>query len=154
MKNQVSYPLPSFRFGVKLPGILSSTNAAFIEASGFGAEMQVEEVVSGGHNGWSYKLPNPTRYQNLVLKNGMIEKDSPLIKWCMETLLYGADNGITTKKMTVNLLDANSKAVKSWLFEGAYPVKYLASELKSTENQVALETVEFAYKFFTTKELS
>ncbi len=48
------------------------------------------------------------------------------------------------KKITVTLLDMMKQAVMSWDLQGAYPVKWTGPQLKSSDNSIAIQTLEFA----------
>ena len=143
-----NYPLPSFRFSITMIGLVPMVNASFMEASGFSGEMEVEEVISGGENGYKHKLPGQTKYTNLVLKQGMMPMISPLALWCSNSLRFATNIQIVPQLITLALINEQGLPLKLWNFIGAYPVKYSTSEFKSTENQVAVETLEFAYDYF------
>ena len=66
----------------------------------------------------------------------------------MDTVLYGATTGIQPLPLTLHLMNDKGTPAKTWNFVDAYPVKYQVSEFKSTDNSVAVETLEFAYKYF------
>lgn len=142
------YPLPGFRFSITLMGIIPVPNSSFMEAYGFGAQMEVESVVSGGQNGFKYQLPANSTFTNLVLKQGMLPVDSPLVEWCMTNILYGATTVVAQRPLTLHLVNDQGQPAKTWVFVDAFPVKYQTSEFKSTDNSVAVETMEFAYKYF------
>ena len=77
-----SYPynLPvSFHFKVDF-GSGYDNDAMFQEVGGLSAEIGVEELVVGGENMFTYRLPTRAKYANLVLKRGMI-LNSNLIDW-------------------------------------------------------------------------
>lgn len=142
------YPIPGFRFAVTITGILPVENSSFIEAYGFGAQIEVDQVGSGGQNGFKYPLPSNTSFSNLVLKHGIMPSESPLVDWCMDTVRFGASSGVRTMPLTLHLMNDQGLPARSWNFVDAYPVRYLTSEFKSTDNSVAIETLEFAYKYF------
>ena len=119
-----------------------------MEASGFSAELEVEEVVSGGENGFKYKLPSQTKYTNLVLKQGMMTLPSPLALWVSNSIRYGMNTQTVSLPICLTLINELGIPLKIWNFFRAYPVKYSTSEFKSTENSVAVETLEFAYDYF------
>lgn len=137
----------NFYFTVSVSGS-GGADAAFKEVSGLSKELGVEEVVCGGENRFKYRLPTITTFQNLVLKRGVIEQSSPLIEWCKGSLDDGLATAIKTKDVTVSLLDAEGNTSMSWLFTKAYPVKWAASDLKSQEAEVFVETIELAYQYF------
>jgi phage tail-like protein len=146
--NNAFYPSVSFSFLVSIQGIKSNAEAAFQEASGIDMEMGAEEVVSGGENQFKYRLPNEARFNNLVLKRGLVPKESALATWAEETLLGGLSTSVTTKTIMVGLMDSNREILVSWSFFNAYPVKWNISDFKSMENSYVVETIEFAYNYF------
>lgn len=138
----------SFYFKVNVSGDNNSNDAAFQEVTGLSKELGVESVVSGGENRFKYRLPTTTTYQNLVLKRGIVQTDSPLIQWCQVTLDSGVSLPIETKTVMVNLLDENGQSSIQWNFEKAYPVKWSMSDLKSQEGAILIETIELSYHYF------
>lgn len=140
--------LTGFYFSVRIAGNSSANDAAFQEANGLGKEMQTEDVISGGENRFKYRLPNGVSYQNLVLKRGIVVDDSPLVEWCQTTLDGGSGKPIQLKNISVFLLNQNGQTCMSWNFVNAYPLKWIISDLKSQENSLMIETIEFAYHYF------
>lgn len=138
--------LTSFYFTLSIAG--SKSDAAFQEVTGLSKELHVEEVVCGGENRFKYRLPSTASYQNLVLKRGVTLVDSPLLKWCMETIDNGLTKPVVPRNVIVNLLNEQDQACKSWTFVQAYPVKWFASELSSEKNAVLIETIELAFLYF------
>jgi phage tail-like protein len=119
----------------------------FQEISGLSNETNVEEVV-GGENRFKYRLPTTTSNKNLVLKRGVVPKDSALLTWCVDSIDGGLATPIQTKEITICLLDQNEVVSMKWVFNNAYPVKYSVSDLKSQENEVLVETIELSYTYF------
>lgn len=142
----------SFYFSVKISGDTSDVDAAFAEVSGLNKELGVEEVVSGGENRFKYRLPTCVSYSNLVLKRGVILADSPLIEWCQLSLDSGLSSSIVVKDILVNLLNPQGKSVMSWNFVRAYPLKWSMGDLKAKDGEVLLETLEFAYLYFSAQD--
>ena len=140
------YPPGSFYFRLTFSGL--SGDAAFQEASGISTEMEAEEVVCGGENRFKFKLPGIAKYNNLILKRGLIANGSKIASWCNDIISGGLNDTITTRTITVALLDGNSKVLVSWDFLNAYPVKWNVSDFRSMENAYAVETLEFAFTYF------
>lgn len=137
----------SFYFSVSISG-MGSSDAAFQEVSGLSKELGTEDVVCGGENRFKYRLPTIATFQNLVLKRGVTTAESGLISWVKDTLDDGLANSIQTKDIKVQLLDENGDISMAWSFISAYPVKWSASDLKSQDSEVFIETLEFAYQYF------
>lgn len=138
------YPA-SFSFNVKVTGISGSYEGNFQEVSGITAKLNSEEVKEGGENTFVRRLPLPPKYENLVLKRGML-LSSDLIDWARDAV---ESFKFKPKTVVVNLLDETQKPLASWSFANAYPVALKVSEFKAQDNAIAVETVELAYENFT-----
>lgn len=142
------YPPVSFYFKLSFSGISGQVEASFKEVSGITMEMGIEEIAEGGVNGFKHRVPTTAKFSNLVLKRGLVPKDSELAQWCMDTLTGNLEDTLETKMITVHLLEASRKPLKSWSFNNAWPVKWSVSDLNSMNNEIAIETLEFAYSNF------
>lgn len=145
----------AFYFDVSITGSGSGVDASFQDVSGLSIEMETETYVEGGGNAFVYRLPKGVKYQNLVLSRGIASAASPLITWCREVLEGGLAKGISTRSLRVSLLApmnstraSGPKALHSWLFTDAYPVKWQADSFNSQKNDVAIEKIELAFSSF------
>jgi phage tail-like protein len=144
-----AYPPAAFYFRVSFgPG---TPDTAFQEAGGIGPEMETESYREGGENRFVYSLPKGVKHPKLTLKRGIAPNDSPLVKWCRETLEGGLANRITPKTVLLHLLGADGKSLRYWSFENAYPVHWTVDEFKADRNGVALEKIELSYAVSTRK---
>jgi len=146
-----SYPynLPvGFHFNVNF-GTDKSNDIRFQEVGGLTAEMGVEELVVGGENMFTYRLPLRAKYNNLVLKRGMI-KDSGLIDWFKNAI---ENFQFAPKDISVYLLDKEHQYISSWEFIQAYPVKWVISDFNATNNSLVIETIELVYQYFKRKNV-
>src|ERR1700761_4700297 len=98
------YPPVSFSFSVTIPGITGANEGSFQEVSGLQVKLGTEEVKEGGENRFVHRLPTPPKYENLVLKRGMLPISSPLITWARK----GVESfTFEPKTITISLLDEN-----------------------------------------------
>jgi len=143
----MDYPAVGFYFLVEFSGIddLKGSDSRFQEVSGLSSEIGVEELNEGGENRFSHRLPKPAKYSNLVLKRGLIT-DTALIKWFQNAIENFKFDPVTVK---VSLLNESGDPLLNWNFTGAYPVKWSVSNLNAQKNEVMVDTIELAYKFFT-----
>ncbi len=141
------YPPPGFHFTVVFIGIIGVTenDIGFQSVSGMNAEMDTIDLIEGGENRFIHKLPTRAKYPNLILKRGML-KDSGLIKWFKDAVENHKFDPIT---VNVSLLNELHVPLATWNFIGAYPVKWEISNFDATRNEVVLDTIEIAYKYFT-----
>lgn len=140
------YPPVGFHFKVDflLSGIKDG-DVRFQEVSGLSAELGIEEVVEGGENRFSHRLPNRAKYSNLILKRGLLT-NSRLIDWC-KNAIENFDFEPTT--VNVTLLNENHLPLADTLsFLRAWPVKWTVSDFKAQENGIVVETLELAYNYF------
>ena len=143
-----TYPPVGFYFKLSFGQGTSRVDQAFKEVSGLAMEMDTEEITEGGNNTFRHRVPTSVKFSNLVLKRGLVPKDSALISWCTDTFGSGLESYIKTKNVVVSLLDENGNPLKSWSFVNAWPVKWSAADLNSMNNEVLIETLEFSYSYF------
>jgi len=140
------YPPVGFHFQVSFINLagVQDNDARFQEVSGLSAEINTEEVVEGGENRFSYRLPTRAKYGNLILKRGMLT-DSGLIGWFRDAV---ENFDFTPSDLLVTLLNEKHQPLAGWKFLKAWPVKWAISDFKAQEGAVVVETVELAYTFF------
>lgn len=148
------YPPGGFYFTVKLIGsatplaMLTDIDASFQEVSGIQAEFDFEEIVEGGENRFKHRLPLPAKYPNLVLKRGIVTKDSFLSEWFGLSVGAGMSLPIITQNVLVALLNDNGMPTIAWGFVNAYPIRWEVGPFQSMENKVLIETLELSYNYF------
>lgn len=138
------YPPVGFYFKVNVIGITGQNEGSFQEVSGISVKVGVDEVKEGGENRFVHRMPTPPKYENLVLKRGML-LGSPLITWAQTSIEQVT---FSPKTIVVNLMDEKSSPIASWKFINAYPVAIKVSDLKAQENAIVVETLELCYDYF------
>ncbi|HMO60000.1 MAG TPA: phage tail protein [Roseiflexaceae bacterium] len=130
----------TFRFVIELQGI---TEAMFDECNGLTSEIETIPVVEGGQNEYVLQLPVRVKQSaNLVLKRGIASID--LWNW-----YYDVVRGtVNRKNLSVILIGHDTLQQIRWDFIGVLPIKWAGPELRSGENNVAFETIDFAHKGF------
>jgi phage tail-like protein len=142
----VYYPPVGFHFRVEfiLDGTVES-DIRFQEVSGLSAELGTEEVVEGGENRFSHRLPTRAKYANLTLKRGLLT-ESGLIDWCRDAI---ENFDFTPATVNVTLLNEQHEPVADTLsFIRAWPVKWSVSDFKAQDNALVIETLELSYNYF------
>lgn len=148
------YPPPGFHFRVTVLGVgalvaeATGNDASFQEVSGIESRFDTEEVVEGGENRYVHRLPRPARYADLVLKRGVVTRNSFFAEWVGQTVGSGLSLPILRQTLLVTLLDADAFPVVAWGFVNAWPIKWVTSPLDSMANQVLTESMEFSYSYF------
>lgn len=144
--NQDSYyPPPTFLFNISIDGMTTNDECSFQEVSGLNVAINTEEVKEGGSNTFSHKLPANVRYNNLVVKRGLLKESSLILIWVKETLEQFV---FTPRNLLVKLLDHQGLALVTWRFQNAYPVAIKIGDFNALNNAYMIETIEFAYDSF------
>lgn len=123
---------------------------AFTECSGLAVEIEVEEVMEGGQNQFSHKLPGRMKWPNIVLKRGITNTDN-LFEWFARCSGEGFTKEKNALKLThgrVALVDGQGTPIRTWNFEDAFPVKWSGPSLAASSNAVAVEELEIAHHGF------
>jgi len=141
------YPPVSFYFEVKIAGDSTENDASFAEVSGLDAERDVVEVKEGGENRFSHRLPDRAKSGNLVLKRGILVSASPLFDWCKEVFESDLEKTVKPKDINVSLLDPDGSPLITWNVTHAWPVKWALAAFNAKANEIAMETLEFAYAY-------
>jgi phage tail-like protein len=138
------YPLPVFHFKVSW----GQEEIAFSEVSGLNIENQAIEYRHGNSKSYSpLKMPGIPKYANITLKRGILAKDNKFYQWINEIALnkVGADNEKRCD-LIISLLNESHEEVMTWKAVNTFPVKVEGPSLKSTGNEVAIESIELAHE--------
>lgn len=135
-------PYFSFMFYVEIDGI---NIAQFSEVNGLQIEIEIESYQEGGQNGFVHNFPKGIKYQPLVLKRGITNLDG-LWDWYKEV----RNGQIVRKNVTVRMYkssqDIPKNATWSWIFQKAYPVKWMGPTLKADSSTIAFESIELVHQ--------
>jgi len=125
---------PGFRFVVDVE---NERQAAFTECTLPTLEWEVEEVKEGGLNTYIHQLPGRRKAARISLKNGVGK--GKLLDWYLEAIKQAAKR----KPLTITLMDLKHQPLIVWNIQNAYPVKWGGPQLKSDDNTIAIQTLEF-----------
>lgn len=141
-------PPTAFYFNVHFIGSIPIMDMAFLEVSGMSMEMEIKEIDEGG--GHKRHIPGPMKHGNLVCKRPMKPLAmSALSVWTSNIMMGGMETDIVTCDVMVTLLSPIGTPECGWCLTGVYPVKWDIAGFDSKKNDVALETLEFAYDTIT-----
>lgn len=138
------YPPVGFSFWVSFEFSNDPVDIAFQDVAGIGMELQTEDVVEGGENMFTQKLPTRASYTPLVLKRGLAVKSS-LTDWVRDAVENLSINPVT---VIVALLNENKEPLIAYRFINAYPVKWNVSNFNAETSSVVIETMELYYQYF------
>lgn len=130
-------PYMNFRFVVEFGGI---QRGGFNKVKGVSREVKIDTYHEGGQNEFEHKLASHATYGNLTLERGLV--DDYLWNWQQDTV----DGAVDRRNVTIVLRDGRGNDVWRWLVEGAFPVKFTASDLDGGAAGVLVESVELAHR--------
>jgi phage tail-like protein len=136
------WPIPKFRFEVKW----DSEVMAFQEVSGLDVEAQPIEYRAGNSPTFSVqKMPGIKKYSDITMKKGVFKSDNKFWDWFNEIKM----NTVKRIPVTISLLDEEGNPTMVWTLTNAWPTKISGTDLKSTGNEVAVETIVIAHEGLT-----
>lgn len=143
------YPPVGFYFKVSIDG-LPEGDSAFQEVTGLSVSVETQSVAEGGENRFVHQLPLRAKADRLVLKRGL-NVSSQLLSWCQKAV---EEFSFSPRTIHVFLLDPSrpdsaNNPLAAWHIVNAYPVKWSVSAFNAEENNLAVETIEIQYNFFT-----
>lgn len=130
-------PYMNFRFLIEFDHVQWG---GFNKVKGISREIKVESYHEGGQNEFEHKFASQTTYGNLTLERGLVSDRL----WGLQQ--EASDGSVTRKDITIILRDGRLNEVWRWLVDGAFPVKWTASDLDGNSAQVLVESVEFAHR--------
>lgn len=134
-----NYPLPKFHFQVEWGG----ANLGFTDVTGLDVETEVIEYRDGASPEYvKTKMPGMQKFSNITMKRGTFQGDSDYFDWWNTVAL----NTIERRDVTISLLNENHEPVVVWKIKNAWPTKVQSTDLKSTGNEVAIESIELAHE--------
>lgn len=129
-------PYHGFRFIVEVEGL---TVGGFSRVKGLARETKFEVFREGGVNDFEHKLATLTTFGNLILERGLIASEL----WDWHDKVVNGD--IMRRKITIALRDEAKTEVWRWHVDGAFPVKWSISDFDAANQQVVVESIEFAH---------
>lgn len=141
----VLYPPVGFHFKVEfdLSGI-NENDFRFQEVSGISTELETTSIKEGGENRFLHHLPVRAKYNDLVLKRGLLN-DSTLLDWCKDAI---ENLSIAPTNVWVTLLNEQQEPLQTYSFINAWPKKWSISNFNAQESKLVVETLELAYQYF------
>jgi phage tail-like protein len=137
-----TYPNLVFHFQVEWGG----TRIGFTEVSGLTTELQPVEYREGSSLNYNVtKQPGMPKFGDISLKRGTFTKDNEFFQWLNTVQL----NKIERRDITISLLNENHEPVMVWKVSNAWPSKVEGPSLKSTGNEVAIESITLVHEGIT-----
>ncbi len=136
------YPLTKYHFSVDWGG----TKIGFTEVTGLEVTTEKIEYRDGASPEFSKKqMPGMPSFGDLTLKRGVFAGDNEFYDWWNTVSL----NTIERRDITVSLLNEGHEPVVVWKIKNAFPTKVTSTDLNSTGNETAIETLVLSHEGLT-----
>ncbi len=136
------YPLPKFHFQVDWGG----TRIGFTEVTGLEVTTEKIEYRDGASPEYNkIVMPGMTQFGEVTLKSGIFKDDNEFYDWWNTVSL----NTIERRDITISLLNEAHEPVVLWKIKNAWPTKVTSTDLNSTGNETAIETLVVCHEGLT-----
>jgi phage tail-like protein len=121
----------------------------FQECSGLDVEMDVQEYLEGGRNDGVIRRVGRAKYQNLVLKRGMLwsaggSVDTALWSWLQDTV--AGERPVRRYDGIVEVKGMADEVVARWVFRRGLPAKVSGPQLNAKTGEVGIEELHIAHE--------
>jgi phage tail-like protein len=153
MDRSKKFPVPKFAFEVKFP----EATIPFQEVTGLDQEYEFLEYRSGSDADLTtQKRSGLYKSGQVSFKKGIFKGDKEV--WTIfDGLISGKNKNYRAETepidITVTLKDETGKDVITWTIVGAVPTKLTNGDLKSDENAISIEQIDFVYSRINSKHL-
>ena len=146
--------LRSFRFQIWLrlssPGAGTTlADGAFQECSGLEIDMDIQEYYEGGRNDGVVRRVGRAKYQNIILKRGMLYGDSGNVNRELWNWLQGVASGVRPVQRydgRITVMSVGDNVAATWTFDRGLPAKIRGPELNARTGEVAIEELHIAHE--------
>jgi phage tail-like protein len=142
------WPNAKFHFRATIDG----EQISFQEISGLDQETEVINYRHGDNPDFRQTVQaGLIKGANIVFKKATFDSDDRLLE--IFNRIYDKDfytQDDSRMEILIELLDEQGDTVMAWNIQRAIPVKLAGTDLNSTGNEVAVETIEFAHEGITT----
>lgn len=137
---RVEDPAVTVNFSVKID---DHDLGSFTKCEGLSFEIEVEQRVEGGNNGFVHQLPGRIKYSTVKLTRPLNADSQKLASWFAQ--MAGM---IRRTQAEITALTLDGKVVTRWNLAGVIPVKWTGPQLSVDSPQIATETLEIAHHGF------
>jgi phage tail-like protein len=116
---------------------------AFTTCDGLSMDVETEDRIEGGNNGFVHKLPVRIKYSNVKFTRPVGPESAKVAQWLAEMA-----DGVTRGTATIEALTPDGETLVSWTLQGVIPVKWQGPSFSAESPKVAMETLEIAHHGF------
>ena len=132
--------VPTSYFDVVFGNEITGLSGQFTSISGLGIEFDYDVYFEGGSNYPRYFFKGITP-QTLTLEQGTVTTSDSFASWIAKV---NSGMGITLSGV-ITLKDHTGESKRSWVVQGALPIKYIGPSLDSLRSELAVSRIELRH---------
>jgi phage tail-like protein len=113
----------------------------FHTCSGLGAQVEVEQLVEGGNNGFAWQLPSRITWSNITLTRPVTSDTTKVANWLSKII-----KRVDRQDGEIVALQPNLTPITRWQVTGIVPVRWQGPSFDPADSQPAVETLEIAHQ--------
>ena len=117
---------------------------AFTSCDGLSMDVETEDRIEGGNNGFVWKLPVRIKYSNIKVTRPVGPESMKVAQW-----LAKLATGVERTTAHIAALTPDGQPLVTWTILGVIPVKWQGPSFSAESAKVAQETLEIAHNGFT-----
>lgn len=125
--------------------------AVFQSCDGLESEIEVVFLAEGGRGNAPHAVRGLPKVNKLLFSKGSISAKGGkrgLFDWFLEVCDYSKP--LKRQTLTIQLLDSQKNAVRSWRVLNAWPCRWMGPSLSRESTDLSVEYIEFAHEGITT----
>jgi phage tail-like protein len=122
----------------------------FASVRGLQVTSQTENIIEGGQNGFTHRMPGRLEWPNITFSRGLTDADA-LFDWMNKTAGEGfaaAGNKITRSTGAITALSTDGGRLRSWSLEDVFPVRWTGPDFSVGTDDPLTEELEVAHHGF------
>ena len=116
---------------------------AFTTCDGLSMDVETEDRIEGGNNGFVWKLPVRIKYSNIKVTRPVGPESMKVAQW-----LAKLATGVERTTAHIAALTPDGQPLVTWTILGVIPVKWQGPSLNVDSPKVATESLELAHHGF------
>lgn len=124
----------------------------FKTVTGLEVTVETEDVLEGGQNSYTHKLPGRMTWPNVVFTRGITDSDN-LLEWFNKSSgekFAENENKLARSTASIALLSPAGERLRAWDIDGAFPVRWSGPSFAVDDNSAAAEELEITHHGFRT----
>jgi phage tail-like protein len=113
----------------------------FHSCTGLGAQIEMEQVVEGGTNGFVWQLPSRVTWSNITLTRPVTDDTSKVAAWLALTI-----HRVMRQNGEIVALQPDLTPIISWQVFGIVPVSWQGPSFDPANSRPATETLEIGHQ--------